>query len=64
VGGCVLVNCVKAEVTRRLVDAGHPPKVLTSAAVVGQKRATDLFESAYDEHSRRLAKLFADVGQP
>ena len=64
VGGCVLVNCIKAEVAQRLVDAGVPPRVLTSAAIVGKQRATDLFESAYDEHSRRLAKLFAEVGQP
>lgn len=57
-GGCALVNCIKAEVAARLTAAGQPPKVLTAGAVVGAERATALFESAYDEHARRLAKLY------
>ncbi|HSU54924.1 MAG TPA: SIS domain-containing protein [Candidatus Dormibacteraeota bacterium] len=59
VGGCMLINCLKAEIAARLTGAGHPPTVLSGAAVVGSERAVKLFESAYDEHSRRLAKLFA-----
>ena len=59
VGGCLLVNCIKAEIAARLTAAGQPPKVLTAAAIVGPERATELFESAYDEHARRLAKLYA-----
>jgi uncharacterized phosphosugar-binding protein len=61
VGGCLLVNCIKAEVAARLTAAGHPPKVLTAGAVVGPERATELFESAYDEHARRLAKLYESL---
>jgi uncharacterized phosphosugar-binding protein len=57
IGGCLLVNCIKAEVAQRLTAAGHPPKVLSGSAVVGPQRAVDLFEGAYDEHARRLAKL-------
>lgn len=63
IGGCLLVNAIKAEVADRLTRAGHPPKVLSGAAVVGAERARDLFESAYDEHARRLAKLYADIGK-
>jgi hypothetical protein len=37
--------------------------VLTAAAVIGKKRANELFEAAYDEHGRRLAKLYASLGQ-
>ena len=62
VGGCLLVNAIKAEVAARLTRAGQPPKVLSSAAVVGAERAVELFESAYDEHARRLAKLFEKLG--
>jgi len=62
VGGCLLVNAIKAEVAQRLVAAGQPPKVLTAGAVVGAQRATELFEAAYDEHGRRLAKYYADLG--
>jgi uncharacterized phosphosugar-binding protein len=62
VGGCLLVNSIKAEVAARLTRAGQPPKVLTASAVVGKERAIELFESAYDEHARRLAKLYANIG--
>ena len=62
VGGCLLVNSIKAEVAARLTAAGQPPKVLTAGAVIGQTRATELFESAYDEHARRLAKLYERIG--
>jgi uncharacterized phosphosugar-binding protein len=62
VGGCLLVNSIKAEVAARLTRAGHPPKVLTAGALVGKERATELFEAAYDEHARRLAKLYANIG--
>jgi uncharacterized phosphosugar-binding protein len=63
VGGCLLVNAVKAEVAARLTAAGQPPKVLSAANVVGPERAVTLFESAYDEHAHRLAKLYESVGK-
>ena len=62
VGGAMLINCIKAEAAERLTKAGQPPKVLTGSAVVGSKKATELFESAYDEHAHRLSRLFATVG--
>jgi len=62
VGGCLLVNSIKAEVAARLTRAGQPPKVLTAGAIVGKEKATALFEAAYDEHARRLAKLYANLG--
>ena len=62
VGGCLVVNCIKTEVARRLIDAGQPPKVLAAGATVGKQRAAELFESAYDEHGRRAAKLYAQHG--
>lgn len=58
VGGCLIVNAIKAEIAERLTRAGQPPKVLTSAALVGSDRASELFESAYDEHARRLAGYY------
>lgn len=62
VGGALIINCIKAEVARILTAKGQPPKVLSGAAVVGEKRAAELFESAYDEHARRLARLYASIG--
>jgi uncharacterized phosphosugar-binding protein len=63
VGGCLLVNGIKAEVAARLTAAGRPPRVLTAGAVIGSERARDLFEAAYDEHARRLARLYAHLGE-
>jgi uncharacterized phosphosugar-binding protein len=63
VGGCLVVNCLKAEIAHRLTRAGHPPRVLTAAALVGAERCGQIFESAYDEHAHRLAKLFEKVGR-
>jgi uncharacterized phosphosugar-binding protein len=62
IGGCMLVNCIKAEVAARLTKAGQPPRVLTAGALLGNERATALFESAYDEHARRLAALYQNLG--
>src|SRR6185436_17363070 len=53
VGGCLLVNALKAEVAARLTAAGQPPLVLTGSAVAGAERSAALFEAAYDEHGRR-----------
>jgi uncharacterized phosphosugar-binding protein len=61
-GGVLLINCIKAELAALLTAAGQPPKVLSGAAVVGAERAVSLFESAYDEHGHRLAKLYASNG--
>jgi uncharacterized phosphosugar-binding protein len=64
VGGCLLVNSIKAEVAARLTGGGQPPKVLTAGAVIGKAKATALFEAAYDEHARRLARLYENLGAP
>ncbi|HLL44787.1 MAG TPA: SIS domain-containing protein [Segetibacter sp.] len=62
VGGVMIINCIKAELARLLTDAGQPPKVLTAGAIVGNERAKELFESAYDEHAYRMAALYKDSG--
>lgn len=62
VGGAILVNAIKAEVAERLAAGGAPPKVLAAACTVGAERSTELFEGAYDEHSRRMAKLYENLG--
>jgi uncharacterized phosphosugar-binding protein len=63
IGGCLLVNCIKAEVATRLTRAGQPPKVLTAGALIGAEQAMALFEAAYDEHARRLARLYQNLGR-
>lgn len=63
IGGCLLINTIKAELAHRLTQRGFPPKVLSAGAVVGADRAKALFEGAYDEHAHRLAQLYASSGQ-
>jgi len=63
VGGCLLINSIKAEVAQRLTAAGQPPKVLTAGAICGPDRAAELFEAAYDEHGRRLAGYYQSLGE-
>ena len=58
VGGCAVINSLKAEIAQRLSDAGHPPLALAAANQVGAEKATEIFEAAYDEHAHRMAKLF------
>jgi uncharacterized phosphosugar-binding protein len=63
VGGCLLINSIKAEVAARLTRAGHPPRVLSAGALIGRERSAALFEAAYDEHARRLARLYQNLGE-
>ena len=63
IGGCLLINSLKAEVAARLTAAGSPPKVLTASVIAGKEKATALFEAAYDEHARRVAGLYENLGK-
>jgi len=62
IGGCMIINAIKCEVAQRLVDAGQPPPVLTASNVIAAEESARLFEAAYDEHARRISKLFANLG--
>src|SRR4051812_3727873 len=42
--GCTIINLIKADVARRLTEAGHPPRVLTSSCHLGPDRAREFFE--------------------
>src|SRR6266496_1448886 len=64
VGGIIIVNSIKAEVARLLTEAGQPPKVLTAPSIMNAAKSRELFEAAYDEHARRLAELYKNVGNP
>jgi uncharacterized phosphosugar-binding protein len=58
VGGCTIINLLKAEVARLLTEAGRPPKVLTAACHLGADRARELFEATYDDYRRRVGVLY------
>jgi uncharacterized phosphosugar-binding protein len=63
-GGVLIINTIKARTAEILTQAGYPPKVLTAGCIVGNEKATELFEAAYDEHAHRLAKLYENIGIP
>jgi len=58
VGGVMIVNCIKAEVAKLLIEAGDPPQVLTASAVIGKEKSAEIFDKAYDMYSDRLSALF------
>jgi uncharacterized phosphosugar-binding protein len=58
VSGCTIINLIKADVARRLTEAGQPPKVLTASCHLGAERARDLFEATYDDYRRRMSVLY------
>jgi uncharacterized phosphosugar-binding protein len=62
VGGIMLINCLKAETAALLTAAGHSPKVLTATVIAGEEKSKQLFESAYDEHARRISELYKNAG--
>ncbi len=52
-----LVNEIKVQTAELLVARGAMPPVLTSSALVGRTASEQLFEAAYADHARRVARL-------
>ncbi|MFC5653818.1 sugar isomerase domain-containing protein [Paenibacillus solisilvae] len=50
IGNTVIVNLIKCKLARKLTEQGQPPKVLTSALVVGEDKSKQLFEDSYEEY--------------
>jgi uncharacterized phosphosugar-binding protein len=58
VAAAAIANAMKARVAELLVAAGQPPHVLASPLVVGAEASTREFQAAYDEHARRVSRLY------
>ena len=56
IAAVAIVNSMKVRVAELLVARGCMPPVITRASVVGAERSRDLFENAYREHARRVAR--------
>jgi uncharacterized phosphosugar-binding protein len=52
-----LANELKARTAALLAARGALPPVLTSPVLVGRERSAELFDEAYAEHARRLARV-------
>ena len=63
IAAVAIVNSIKVRTAALLVERGAMPPVITRASVVGAERSRTLFDSAYREHGRRIARAI-DQGQP
>jgi hypothetical protein len=57
-----VVNSVKVRTAQLLVERGAMPAVITRASVVGSERSEELFDAAYNDHGRRIARAIAREG--
>lgn len=55
-----VVNAIKVRTAELLVQRGAMPPVITSPTVVNGRRSHDLFDAAYGEHARRLARVLTE----
>jgi uncharacterized phosphosugar-binding protein len=62
VAAVAIVNQIKVRVAELLVERGAMPPVITRGAVVGEERSRQLFEEAYREHARRIARAIDRQG--
>ena len=62
IGAVAIVNAVKVRTAELLVERGCMPPVITRASVVGEERSRTLFDEAYREHARRLARAIDQSG--
>jgi len=62
VAAVAIVNSVKVRTAQLLVERGAMPAVITRASVVGADRSRQLFDDAYREHARRIARAIAREG--
>lgn len=58
VAGAALANALKVRSAEILLQKGITPKALPSPLVVGSEASAIAFDDAYDEHARRIARLY------
>jgi uncharacterized phosphosugar-binding protein len=57
IAAVAVANEIKSQTAGLLAERGALPPVLTSSALVGHERSGQLFEAAYQEHARRVARV-------
>jgi uncharacterized phosphosugar-binding protein len=59
ISAVAIVNSIKVRTAQLLVERGATPSVITRASVVGSDRSRQLFDDAYRNHARRIARAIA-----
>ncbi len=59
IAAVAIVNSIKVRTAELLVERDAMPPVITRASVVGADRSRSLFDEAYREHARRMARAIS-----
>jgi uncharacterized phosphosugar-binding protein len=59
IAAVAVVNSIKVRTAQLLAERGALPPTITRASVVGAERSRSLFDAAYQEHARRIARAIA-----
>jgi len=62
IAAVAIVNSIKVRAAQLLTEQGAMPPVLSRASVVGAERSRELFDDAYREHARRVARAIGQQG--
>ncbi len=62
IAAVAIVNSIKVRTAELLVERQAMPPVITRSAVVGEARSRALFDKAYREHARRIARVLDQQG--
>jgi len=62
ISAVAIVNSIKVRTAELLTERGAMPPVLSRASVVGAERSRELFDDAYREHARRIARAIGQRG--
>ena len=57
-----VANSIKVRTAQLLAERGALPPIITRASVVGAERSRALFDAAYQEHARRIARAITREG--
>jgi uncharacterized phosphosugar-binding protein len=62
VAAVAIVNSIKVRTAQPLAERGAEPTVISRVSVVGADRSRQLFDEAYRQHARRIARAIAREG--
>jgi uncharacterized phosphosugar-binding protein len=62
IAAVAVANSIKVRTAQLLAERGALPPTITRASVVGAERSRALFDAAYKEHARRIARALAGEG--
>jgi uncharacterized phosphosugar-binding protein len=62
IAAVAIVNSIKVRTAQLLVERAAMPSVITRSSVVGAERSRLLFDDAYREHARRIARVITREG--